>query len=140
MSKRKLKEVGSIAPGEILNENEQETLIKSLQAKDSYLNFAYQIILSLMSTLASAYFYFYVLPDDESKIPAIISIILTAIAPLFVFSSSAERVKSLAYKTGFAAFLLCSLIPIYLKGTLMDVFSIPFVMVLTCLMVLSVLT
>jgi FtsH-binding integral membrane protein len=135
MSQRKVKETGSIAPGEILNENEQEDLIKSLQDKDFYLNFGYQLVLSTMSILISAYFYFYVLPDDKSKTPSIISILLTGIAPLFVLGTSSERVKSLVYQTGFMAFLLCSLIPIYLKGRVMDVFSIPFVMVLTCLMV-----
>lgn len=137
MSKRKVKETGSLAPGEILNETEQENLIKSFQEKDKLLNLAYQIILSTISFTASAYFYFYILPEVNEKTPAIISILLTAITPAFVLGTSAERVKNSVYQAGFVAFLICSLIPIYLNGKVMDAFSIPFVMVLTCLMVIT---
>ncbi len=119
-----------IAPGEMLNEEEQEQLISTLQTQDERLNLYLKVVLTLASVGLIVYFS-YLQADPSEKTASYLSIILTGFPPLFLWTTTKERCESNLFQGGLVSLLILSLLPPFLMGSLVSIWTIPFLLHLT---------
>lgn len=131
MHRKVIKKEEEIGRKHLLNEEEQEEVIRSFAAQDARLNTMYKVLLCGLSVVLALFFY--VSYRDSSA--AVIAIISCAVAPVFVLLSSQELLENIGFQAAFLAFFVFSLVPLLVVG-LDLVFCLPGLLVLFDLMII----
>jgi hypothetical protein len=117
-----------IAPGEMLNDQEQNELIQKFREHDNFLNNVYkvcfltlililQLILCFLSFVATAYYLRLVYSSpDVRKDSLFLCAVICFVAPGFVFTATEENIVKPQFQVASLLFGFFSLFPIFVVG------------------------